>query len=125
MIADIVDIVRHIHTGASSFMPSLGFEDVADKPIISIDDIETSYYLRLVVDDKPGFLSQLTTALSDVSIGLEAIHQEEPEDGELGAEIVLLTDKTVESNLLKALSKIESLGCVQGDVKKIRVETLG
>lgn len=125
VIADIVDIVRHIHTGASSFIPALGFEDVADKPIISIDDIETSYYLRLVVDDKPGVLSQLTTALSDVSIGLEAIHQEEPEDGELCAEIVLLTDKTVESNLLKALSKIESLGCVRGDVKKIRVETLG
>lgn len=125
VIADIVDIARHIHTGASSFIPALGFDSVADKPIISIDDIETSYYLRLVVDDKPGVLSQLTTALSDAGIGLEAVHQEEPAEGELCAEIVLLTDKTVESNLLKALSKIEGLGCVQGDVKKIRVETLG
>jgi homoserine dehydrogenase len=125
VIADIVDIVRHIHTGASSFIPALGFDDVADKPIIRIDDIETSYYLRLVVDDKPGVLSQLTTALSDAGIGLEAVHQEEPTEGELYAEIVLLTDKTVESNMLEALSKIEGLGCVQGDVKKIRVETLG
>lgn len=125
VIADIVDIVRHIHTGASSFIPALGFERVADKPIISIDAVETSYYLRLVVDDKPGVLSQLTTALGDAGIGLEAVHQEEPAEGELYAEIVLLTDRTVESNLLKALSKIESLGCVQGDVKKIRLETLG
>jgi homoserine dehydrogenase len=125
VIADVVDVARHIHTGASAFIPALGFDSVTDKKIISIEDLETSYYLRLVVDDKPGVLSQLTTALSDAGIGIEAAHQEEPAEGEVYAEIVLLTDKTVESNLLKAVKKIEELGCVQGDVKKIRVETLG
>jgi homoserine dehydrogenase len=125
VIADIVDVVRHIHTGASSFIPALGFDSVADKTIVGIDDVQTSYYLRLLVDDKPGVLSQLTTALADAGIGIEAAHQEEPAEGELCAEIVLLTDKTVEANLLEALTKIEHLECVQGDVKKIRVETLG
>jgi homoserine dehydrogenase len=125
VIADIVDVVRHIHTGASSFIPALGFDSVADKTIVCIDDVQTSYYLRLLVDDKPGVLSQLTTVLADAGIGIEAAHQEEPAEGELCAEIVLLTDKTVEANLLEALTKIEHLECVQGDVKKIRVETLG
>lgn len=125
VIADVVDVARHIHTGASSFIPALGFDSVADKTIVSIDDVQTSYYLRLLVDDKPGVLSQLTTALADAGIGIEAAHQEEPAEGELHAEIVLLTDKTVESNLLGALTKIEHLECVQADVKKIRVETLG
>lgn len=125
VIADIVDVARHINTGASSFIPALGFDTVADKKIVSIDDVETTYYLRLLVDDKPGVLSQLTTALADAGIGIEAANQEEPAEGELCAEIVLLTNKTVEANLLGALTKIEHLECVQGDVKKIRVETLG
>ncbi len=125
VIADIVDVARYIHSGANTAIPSLGFNDLSDKDIVSIDDVETSYYLRLLVVDKPGVLSQLTTALSDVSIGIEAAHQEEPAEGEASAEIILLTDKTVESNLLSALAKIEGLESVLGDVKKIRVESLG
>lgn len=125
VIADIVDVARHIHGGESIAMPSLGFNDLSDKDITNIDDVETSYYLRILVVDKPGVLSQLTTVLGDASIGIEAAHQEEPAEGETSAEIILLTDKTVESNLLTAVTKIEELDSVLGDVKKIRVESLG
>jgi len=79
----------------------------------------------LVVDDKPGVLSQLTKVLSDEAIGIDAMHQEEPEEGGTCAEIVLLTDQAIEASLLKAVQKIEALPIVRGDVKKIRLEALG
>ncbi|MGH1440146.1 MAG: homoserine dehydrogenase [Cellvibrionaceae bacterium] len=125
VIADIVDVARHISSGANAAVPALAFDKVEDKTILPMSDVETAYYLRLVVDDKPGVLSQLTTVLSDESIGIEAMHQEEPEEGETCAEIVLLTDQSVEASLLKAVQKIEALSFVHGDVKKIRVEALG
>lgn len=125
VIADIVDVARYISSEAKYTVPALAFDEVSDKVILPIADVKTAYYLRLLVDDKPGVLSQLTKVLSDEDIGIEAMHQEEPEEGELNAEIVLLTDQAIESRLLKAIQKIEALSSVQGDVKKIRVETLG
>lgn len=125
VIADIVDVARHISSEAKQSIPALAFADIADKKILPISDVETAYYLRLVVEDKPGVLSQLTTVLGDENIGIEAMHQEEPQEGETSAEIVLLTDHSIEASLLKAIQEIEALPSVQGDVKKIRVETLG
>ncbi len=125
VIADIVDVARQISSGAESGVPYLGFDTLEDQPILSIDSVKTAYYLRLLVDDKPGVLSQLTKVLSDLDIGIEAVHQEEPEEGEPCAEIVLLTNRVEEVNLVKAIEQIESLDSVKTDVKKIRVEALG
>jgi len=125
VVADIVDVARHICAEAKTSIPPLGSVSLAEKPVLPIEQIQTAYYLRLVVDDKPGVLSQLTTVLSDESIGIEAMHQEELEKGETCAEIVLLTDQSAEASLLKAVKKMEALSFVHGDVKKIRVEALG
>lgn len=125
VIADIVDVARFINSGASESVPLLGFNKVSDKPILSMDNIQTAYYLRMVVEDKPGVLSQLTKVLSDENIGIDAMHQEEPEDDETSAEIVLLTDESQESRVLKAVAAIEALPSVLGEVKKIRLEELG
>ncbi len=125
VIADIVDVARQISSGAVSGVPSLGFDKLEDRSILPMESVKTAYYLRLLVEDKPGVLSQLTKVLSDLEIGIEAVHQEEPGEGEPCAEIVLLTDKVQEANLMKAIKQIESLDSVQADVKKIRVEALG
>jgi homoserine dehydrogenase len=125
VIADVVDIARYISSEAKQIIPALAFDKLSDKNILPISAVKTSYYLRLVVDDKPGVLSQLTKILSDEEIGIDAMHQEEPEEGETCAEIVLLTDQAIEASLLKAVQQIEALTTVRGDVKKIRVEALG
>ncbi len=125
VVADIVDIARQISSKAKRGVPALGFSQLKEQPILSIDKVATVYYLRLLVEDKPGVLAQLTKVLGDTTIGIEAVHQEEPEEGELYAEVVLLTDQTTEANILKAIQKIEALPGIQGEVKRIRVEALG
>jgi homoserine dehydrogenase len=125
VIADVVDIARQITSGASQGIPALGVADVVDQPILPIEEVETAYYIRLLVDDKPGVLSQLATILSDSGISVEAVHQSEPAEGESHAEIVLLTNLVKEQHLLEAVEKLESLDSVQGSAHKIRVESLG
>ncbi|MEO0444110.1 MAG: homoserine dehydrogenase [Pseudomonadota bacterium] len=125
VIADIVDIARMITQGADKGIEALGFTEVNDRAILSIESVITAYYLRVHVEDKPGVLSQLATILSERGISVEAVHQNEPAEGEQNVEIVLLTNQVVERELLDAVKALESLPSVQGSVHKIRVESLG
>lgn len=124
VVADIVDIARQVSHGVKA-SPALGFAKLVDQPIQAINDITTAYYLRLSVLDKPGVLSQLTNILSDLGISIEAVNQPEPEEGAVEAEVVLITGRTQEKNLLAAVESIETLDAVIGSVHKIRVESLG
>ena len=123
VVADIVDVARAISGGVGT-VPALGAHQVADKPIMAIDDITTAYYLRMQVDDKPGVLSEITKCLSDAGISVEAMHQNEPEENQ-DAEIVLITNRVQEKSLLSAVLAIESLDTIKSNVYKIRVESLG
>lgn len=125
VVADIVDLARQLANGNEPTVPALGFATVSDQVILPAEDIETTYYLRVMAQDKPGVLSQVTAILSDAGISVEAMQQSEPSDGEQWAEIVILTNLVKESQCLSAVSQIEALDVVQGEVRKIRVESLG
>lgn len=125
VIADIVDVARQINNGASAGVPSLGFHQLSDQAIVAMDKVETAYYLRLSVEDKPGVLSQITAVLSQAGISIESMHQDEPEDNMPYAQILLITNVVKEKALGQAVSEIAKMSFVKGDIKTIRVETLG
>lgn len=125
VIADIVDIARLLSRDSMPAVPSLGFAELSDKSLVDINDVTTGYYLRMLADDKPGVLSQVTTILSNHGISIETMHQSEPEESETTAEIVLITSQIQERELLTAVSEMEGLETITGSVHKIRVESLG
>lgn len=125
VIADIVDIARQISHDSSAAVPSLGFDQVAEKTLLPMDEIETAYYLRVLVKDEPGVLAEMTKCLSEQSVSVEAMLQNEPQEGEDQAEIVVITNRVQEKQLLAALTSIEALPTVNSSVHKIRVENLG
>ena len=90
----------------------------------AIDEVETSYYLRLHVEDKPGVLADVTRILADQSISIDAMLQREPEEGEAQTDIIILTHLTIEKNMNAAIAKIESLDAVTGKVVRLRLENL-
>lgn len=92
--------------------------------MLSIDEVITSYYLRMRVEDKPGVLADITRILADSSISIEALIQKEAAAGETDTDIIMLTHRTVERNANAAIAKIEVLEAVQGKVTKLRVESL-
>lgn len=125
VIADIVDLARYVGQEQKNMVPALGFNTLAEQTILDIESVETAYYLRVEAQDKPGVLSQLTTILSETGISVEAMHQNEPAEEDDLAEIVLVTNRVLEKQLLAAVDNIEALDVIQGNVKKIRVESLG
>jgi homoserine dehydrogenase len=127
VVADLVDVVRAMTSDPENRVPHLAFQPsaISDIPILPIGAVETAYYLRLSAEDKPGVLADVTRILADHKISIEAILQKEPLDGETHLPIILLTQKTQESELNAAIAAIEALDTINKPVKRIRLETLG
>jgi homoserine dehydrogenase len=126
VVADLVDVTRLITADPEQRVPHLAFQpdQLSDEPVLSIDQVETSCYLRMRVLDKPGVLADITRTLADSRISIEAMVQKEPGAGERQVDIVLLTDRAVEKHLNQAIAKIEKLPTVIGKVTRIRLEPL-
>ncbi|WP_069472370.1 homoserine dehydrogenase [Candidatus Marithrix sp. Canyon 246] len=122
IIADLVDVTRTLTTDPGNRVPHLAFQALADLPIVAIEEIETSYYLRISANDTLGVLAYITSILSEQNINIEAIIQKEPIEGTEEVTIVILTYKVVEKNLNKAIETIEKLDAINGQVTHIRVE---
>ncbi len=127
VVADTIDVVRVLTSDPENRVPHLAFQADAlkDIPILPVEQIETAYYLRLNADDKPGVLAEVTRILADHSISIEAIIQKEPEENESSLPVIMLTQKTLENEMNAAITKIEQLDSVSGNLTRIRVETLG
>ncbi|MBC7859462.1 MAG: ACT domain-containing protein, partial [Burkholderiaceae bacterium] len=71
-----------------------------------------------------GVLADLTRILADGTISIDAMLQKEPAEGETRADVIILTHQTQEKNIVAAIAKMEALATVEGNVTKIRLETL-
>ena len=126
VIADLVDVTR-LHTADPEHrVPHLAFQpdQVRDLKVLPIDEVITSYYLRMRVEDKPGVLADITRILADSSISIEAMIQKEAPEGASQTDIIMLTHETVEKNANAAIAKIEALPVVQGRITRLRMENL-
>jgi len=126
VIADLVDITRLATADPEHRVPHLAFQPDAmtNIPVLPMSEITTSYYLRMHVLDQPGVLADVARILADATISIDAMIQKEPEEGESRTDIIMLTHKTQEKNMLAAIEKINALPTILGDVTKIRLEEL-
>ena len=126
VVADVVDVVRVLTTDPTNRVPHLAFQptELADTPVLAMDDVETAYYLRLTALDRPGVMAGIAGILGEEGISIEAIQQKEPAPGETHVPLIMLTHRVQESGMNRALARIEALDAVQGETVRIRMETL-
>ena len=127
VVADLVDVTRMHTSDPEHRVPHLAFQpdQLTDTPILSMDEVETSYYLRMRVFDRPGVLADVTRILADNHISIDAMIQKEPSEGEEQVDIIMLTHLCREKNINAAMKKIEALDSVDGKITRIRLEELG
>jgi homoserine dehydrogenase len=127
VVADLVDVTRMHTADPRHRVPHLAFQPghLSDTPILAMDEVETSYYLRLRVMDKPGALADITRVLADLGISIEAMMQKEPSEGEDQVDIIMLTHLAMERNVNDAIARIKRLPITTGKVTRIRLEHLG
>ncbi len=126
VVADLIDVARTMTADPEHRVPHLAFQpdQLSNVPILPMGEVETSYYLRMRVQDKPGVLADITRILADLGISIDAMVQKEPHAGEDQVNIIMLTHQTVEKHVNAAITKIEALPVVAGAVTRIRLETL-
>jgi homoserine dehydrogenase len=119
-------VTRVLTADPGNRVPHLAFQPdaLSDIPILPMEDIETAYYLRLLAQDKPGVLADITRILGDRGISIEAIIQKEAAPEETRVPIILLTHSVREGQMNQAIASIEALDSVEGSVTRIRLEHL-
>jgi homoserine dehydrogenase len=119
VIADIVDIARDIVGDVTPPVPMELSEDVRIRPIA---ELETKYYLRLIVADRPGVFARIARVLGDADISIASVIQKETDDVARRAEIVLMTHRARESSMQDAIRLLTDLDVVNEVGNMVRVE---
>ncbi|KPJ95708.1 MAG: homoserine dehydrogenase [Gammaproteobacteria bacterium SG8_11] len=126
VVGDIVDVVRTLTSDPENRVPHLAFQPnaISNIPVLSMDEIQTAYYLKMRAADKPGVLAEVTKILGDRGISIEAILQKEPQDDSDQATITMLTHRVMEGSMNQAIADIEALDTISGPITRIRLEQL-
>ena len=126
VVADLVDITRLATADPDHRVPYLAFQHdaMSSTPILPMDEVLTSFYLRLRVADRAGVLSSITTILAENDISIDAVLQRESGDGEAATDLIILTHETVEGRMNTALAQMQALATVLAPIVRIRKEEL-
>ena len=119
VIADIVSAAQDIVLGVGS---RARWKLEQGKRIRSMSEIETRYYLRLNVADRPGVLAQISKVLGDHLISIASVIQKEADSLAQTAELVIMTHPAKESAMQPALEMLAQLSVVKEVSNFIRVE---
>lgn len=114
VISDILSISLTTYT--ASFGKLRNWPDQTEAARVTpISDIEGRYYIRLMVQDKPGVFAKIATVFAEHNISISSVLQKEPsapESESATVPIVIVTHTAIEGNVRKALQKLESFESV-------------
>ena len=129
VVADLVDIARLLDAAPEARVPHLAFQPdaLSALPVLPLDEVVTSFYLRLRVADKAGVLAKLTGILAEQGISIDAVIQREADEvsGEGNqTDLIILTHDTTEGGMNKAIAAMQALSTVLAPIVKLRKEEL-
>jgi homoserine dehydrogenase len=116
VVGDLVDVGRNLfHGGSGSAIPyDAGMET------LPIEELQTRFYLRLTVQDRPRVLGAIATALGAHGVSLAAMEMKTLDEGR--GEIVFLTHRAREASFRLALEELRASESVESVGQWLRVE---
>jgi homoserine dehydrogenase len=121
VIADVVSAAQDILRGIAG---GVRWELGPGRVIKPMSDIETRYYLRLNIADRPGVLAQIAKVLGDRQISISSAIQKLADRAAQTAEIVIITHPALERAMQSALGELVHLSGVKEVSNFVRVEAL-
>ena len=119
--SDIVEIARRIAHGIPSLPLELPSAGPGAPPLRPMDEIRSSYYLRVMAQDRPGVLSRVAGVLGENNISIASVIQKGRASGE-AVPVVMMSHEAQERDMRAALAAIDRLRVVAGPTTMIRVE---
>ena len=119
VLADLLDLAQAVVRGDRD-RKYWGPE--GDVPVLPLGRLQTRYYVRITVADRPGVLAQIARALGDHDVSIAAVTQKEAFADDQTAELVITTHGARESALQEALREIIALPVVTKLGALLRIE---
>ena len=116
VVGDVIEVARNINGGCLGRFGCTCFKEL---PIKSIGDIESKYFMRMIVSDCAGVLGNVASILGNNHVSIEKIIQKPA--GCDKAEIVAITDSVQEKYFKAALQTLNDMSFVQEISSMIRV----
>lgn len=104
VMGDIIDVARNIQFHCCGRIHCTCYKNL---PIKKIQEIESKYFLRMLVDDKPGVLAKIADTLGRNNVSIAQVVQKNTIGGL--AELVVITDLVLEQNFADALNNIKGM----------------
>ncbi|OQA24742.1 MAG: Homoserine dehydrogenase [Verrucomicrobia bacterium ADurb.Bin345] len=119
VLSDLADVARALVGGKACARAMVRAD--AQGRLRSMDEIESRYYLRLMLLDKPGMLARVAHILGENQISIASVMQPEARKGE-HVPVVIVTHDAKEKNFRAALQEIDALDVVSAKTVRLRIE---
>lgn len=120
VLSDIADVARNVALGIAKRVPAY----CPNQHVVRLQrmgEIETRYYMRFMVIDKPGVLAAIAGILGRHHISIASVSQKERRAARI-VPVVMMTHEAKEDHVRNALKTIARLGIVKSTPVAIRTE---
>ena len=114
MLGDTIDAANAVVTGTHR-----GVGPLPDAAIVSIDDVDSAFYLSVDAVDEPGVLGEIAGAFGERGVSIKSMEQDT--GGEDFARIIFITHAATERNLRATLAELGDLPSVKNIGQVLRV----
>lgn len=123
VVSDVIAIARNLLKGASGRVPPASFQQDQRRPlrIRRMEEIVSLYYLRFMVLDRPGVLSQISGVLGRHGISISSVLQQGRKEGQT-VPVVIMTHTSTERDVQASLREIDRTPFISEPTTLIRVE---
>jgi homoserine dehydrogenase len=115
VVADVIDLA--IGRAQRTFQTLNLWSDPAHRLRLRPPElVSTRFYLRLLVDDRPGTLADVTRVLADHRISIASVIQHEAPDESTAqrVQLVIMTHTAATGDFRNAIARIDQLPCTEG-----------
>ena len=105
VMGDVLEVSRHIAMGIK---PIVGCTCTDDLPIVAMDNLETRYYIRLVVPDRTGVLAAAAAVFAKNDVSLRSVSQEGTRERD-AVNLIFITHTAREKNIRASLDELKAM----------------
>lgn len=113
---DIIDVARNLTCGCNG---RIGCTCYKNLPVKKAEDTKSRFFLRMLVEDKPGVLAGVTSVLGNSAVSIAQVVQKNRRGSD--AELVVITDEVMEHNFKDAVTILSGMSMVREICSVIRV----
>jgi len=117
VLGDVLDVMRNIINNCTNRVPVDYYNNYE---IMPIDNVESKFFLKTVVDDKPGVLALIAGDMAENGVSVKKVVQKNARDGV--ADLVFITDTVEENKFMASVKAIKELDSVKEISSIIRVK---